>query len=331
MIETRFRLEPANWSNQSDQAFLREVRENVFIVEQNIPPEEEWDELDQKSHHVLAFDENNQPIACGRLTPDNHIGRMAVIKAWRGQHLGAAIFQHLLDLARSLHRAEIILHAQSYAVPFYEKFGFQTIGDEFIECDIPHIKMRLNLTQADSRTDYRHTVNRAQNVQAIAESKLASVLVKFDTAANAADAIMQTAHDARHRVWIYARELDQLMHRAEFVERLKQVALSARQASVQILLLDLGSAVRDEHPILQLRRRIPSALEIRVPSREEDFQYPSAYVINDNGGYVFRTLASRFEGESNRNNAPRQRQLLNHFEEIWQRALVPPDLHHVPL
>jgi len=124
---------------------LREIRTAVFIREQRVPEELEWDEFDAVSVHVLAFNAAGQPVGTARLLPDGHIGRMAVLKEWRGQGLGGAMLQKLLQELMKQHRQEARLNAQTSAVPFYEKFGFRVLGEEFMEAGIAHVKMTLFL------------------------------------------------------------------------------------------------------------------------------------------------------------------------------------------
>jgi len=126
-------------------AKLRAVRIAVFVIEQNIPEELEWDEFDAVSAHALAEDAAGTPIGCGRLLPDGHIGRMAVLSEWRGCGVGAAMLTRLVDLARARGDARVLLNAQTQATPFYARFGFSPTGDEFLEADIPHRVMERSL------------------------------------------------------------------------------------------------------------------------------------------------------------------------------------------
>jgi len=121
------------------------VRIEVFVIEQNVPAELEWDEGDEVSTHAVAYDEQGQPVATGRLLPDGHIGRMAVSQSLRGQGIGKQVLMALLDHARQDGHSELVLHAQTHAIPFYEQQGFVPEGEEFIEADMPHRLMRRRL------------------------------------------------------------------------------------------------------------------------------------------------------------------------------------------
>jgi len=124
---------------------LRAIRTAVFIHEQHVPEAMEWDEFDAISVHLLARDAAGQTVGTARLLPDGHIGRMAVLKEWRGQGFGSAMLHKLLQELTQRHQHKALLNAQTSAVPFYEKFGFQVLGEEFMEAGIPHVKMTLSL------------------------------------------------------------------------------------------------------------------------------------------------------------------------------------------
>ena len=124
---------------------LRVIRTAVFIREQQVPEELEWDQFDAVSVHALAINNAGQPVGTARLLPDGHIGRMAVLKEWRGQGLGSALLTKLLQVLVKRHQFQAQLHAQTSAILFYKKFGFEIVGEEFIEAGIPHVKMTLSI------------------------------------------------------------------------------------------------------------------------------------------------------------------------------------------
>ena len=124
----------------------RPVRERVFIDEQAVPRELEWVEWDEASDHAVALDASGGAIGTARLLPDGRIGRMAVIKAWRGKGVGAALLAAMLVRARSRGMPRALLHAQIQAAGFYRKFGFSERGGAFLEAGIPHVEMTLDLS-----------------------------------------------------------------------------------------------------------------------------------------------------------------------------------------
>ena len=141
MSNRAYSLRTAEWL--ADAAAIRHVRERVFVDEQQIPAEVEWDGLDSQSIHVLASLENCDAVGTGRLEPTGKIGRVAVLKPLRGKGIGTAIVQRLLTEARSAGYEEVYLHAQVEVLHFYKKLGFTAVGKQFVEAGIPHRKMRL--------------------------------------------------------------------------------------------------------------------------------------------------------------------------------------------
>lgn len=138
-----FNLREATWAADGGQ--LSNIRRVVFIIEQNVPQEEEWDGKDNDSWHWLASDREDVPIGTARLLPDGQIGRMAVLENHRGTGVGAALLEAAVEKARHLGMTDVFLNAQSHALGFYEKLGFVSEGDEFDEAGIPHFRMTRTL------------------------------------------------------------------------------------------------------------------------------------------------------------------------------------------
>lgn len=141
--ESAYSVRLADWGSAS--APLAAVRRAVFVVEQAIPEAQEFDALDAPSIHALALDAEGAPVGCGRLLPDGHIGRMAVLPQWRGRGVGGAILARLIETARLRGDARVVLNAQVQAMPFYARFGFTPTGAPFVEAGIPHQAMARSL------------------------------------------------------------------------------------------------------------------------------------------------------------------------------------------
>jgi len=133
---------------QQAEAELREIRTRVFIEEQQVPESLEWDGEDAQALHLLARNAAGQAIGTARILLHDdvaHIGRMAVLPAWRNQGVGRAILRLALETARVRGAQRAKLNAQSYAVPFYARAGFVVQGDEFLDAGIPHRRMTRSL------------------------------------------------------------------------------------------------------------------------------------------------------------------------------------------
>ncbi len=121
------------------------LRREVFVQEQGVPEEMEWDEEDSGAVHAVAYNGLGQPVATGRLMThgqgSSKIGRMAVKRVLRGARLGRDILHALLAEAEARGNSEVMLNAQRSAQGFYERSGFVVRGQPFDEVDIPHIEM----------------------------------------------------------------------------------------------------------------------------------------------------------------------------------------------
>ncbi len=126
------------------EAQLRAVRTPVFIEEQAVTPEFEWDDVDATAVHLLTC-LNHEPIACLRIIDYCKIGRMAVLKNYRGLGLGAALLLETVAICKAHGTKQITLSAQTHAIPFYEKAGFKQVSGVYCDVDIPHVDMLLEI------------------------------------------------------------------------------------------------------------------------------------------------------------------------------------------
>jgi predicted GNAT family N-acyltransferase len=137
MIEMKL----TNSSEDLSDAF--KIRERVFIKEQKVLPELEWDEMDKIATHFILY-LNKIPIGTARVFEKDsawYIGRMAVLKEYRGKGFGKHIMENVLNFLNSKKPSKIIIHAQTTVVNFYKKFGFVEVGDEFLDAGIKHREM----------------------------------------------------------------------------------------------------------------------------------------------------------------------------------------------
>jgi len=144
------RVETGSWDQLGKDA--QRIRTEVFVDEQKIPADLEWDEADKTAVHAVAYNRLGQAVATGRLLQYQpgvgKIGRMAVHKVLRGSGVGAKVLAALMEEARARGDREAMLHAQRSAESFYKGLGFSIRGNEFDEAGIPHIEMMRNLQAA---------------------------------------------------------------------------------------------------------------------------------------------------------------------------------------
>ncbi|MCA9284898.1 MAG: GNAT family N-acetyltransferase [Phycisphaerales bacterium] len=120
-----------------DEAAIRAVRVEVFVDEQGIAREEEFDDADDRCVHVVVRSDG-MPVGTGRLDRDGRIGRIAVLAAHRRRGLGRTVMVALERAAAAQGSERVYLGAQVTAVPFYERLGYRVFGEPFVEAGIPH-------------------------------------------------------------------------------------------------------------------------------------------------------------------------------------------------
>lgn len=286
-----FRIELVDYAGNIDA--LRAVRETVFVQEQQVPAEEEWDALDPQCRHVIARDERGTPIGTGRLTPQRKIGRMAVLREWRGAGVGDAMLHALLRQARASGWDDVSLNAQVSALGFYARHGFRPFGERFMEAGIKHQAMRLELDRP-----------RAVSDRAAAVAVTAGLVLS-----------------ARRALYVYSRDLDPgLLDSPRVLDALRCFGTRGQGNEVRVLLQDPDAPQRAHAPLLALAQRLPSVFGFRAVEDPADLAYPSAWLANDAGGYYFRDLGHRFDGEAETDAGGRARQLVEQFRPIWERA-----------
>lgn len=302
-----FRVEPADYT--VDFADLRAVREPVFVVEQQVPIEEEWDDLDPQCRHVIARDAANHPIGTGRLTPERKIGRMAVLPEWRGKGVGGAILVALMDEARALGWPEVTLHAQTHAIPFYASHGFEALGEEFTEAGIPHRKMRKALGAPDP--------GRRPRSNPAGEAALREMGSDIDVR----DLSIAVVGRGRREIRVFTRDLEATLYaHPDLVDAFRMFATSGRGPTVRILVVEPDRLRADGHALLPLAQRLSSIFELRTPVDPEDRHAAESYLVADETAYVFRPLATRPEGSACLDGPARARQLAQAFDRRWERA-----------
>ena len=132
----------ANRGEQSET--LSSIREAVFIKEQKVPVELEWDGEDESSIHIVAYFDN-KPAGTARILKSGQIGRMSVLAEYRKQGIGTQLLKQAEAEARIMGLNRVFLHAQTYIQHFYEKEGYHPKGDIFMDAGIPHIEMTKSL------------------------------------------------------------------------------------------------------------------------------------------------------------------------------------------
>lgn len=142
-MNNNFHIEQTNWDKHKKD--LINLRTEVFINEQLVPPDLEWDGYDKDCWHVIAITDDGQCIGTGRMLYDGHIGRMAVLPDFRNQGVGSALLDALHDIASTQGISNVFLHAQTSAVDFYSRHGYSVNSKEFMDAGILHVTMEKTI------------------------------------------------------------------------------------------------------------------------------------------------------------------------------------------
>lgn len=137
-----YAIEELDWRAAAEVAG---IRTQVFIIEQAVTQELEWDGLDENALHLLATDLDKLPVGCARILSNGVISRMAVLENHRGKGIGRALLRRAIECCHQHGWHEITLSAQTHALEFYQREGFTICSEEYLDADIPHRDMKLNL------------------------------------------------------------------------------------------------------------------------------------------------------------------------------------------
>jgi len=321
-MNTRIR----KYSWQLAPGIIKDIRQKVFVDEQNVPPELEWDDTDEIADHYLMVLSDNTPVGVARVfsTLDEvaHLGRMAILPAYRGQGYGQQLLRHLMEDAGDSHDL-LQLSAQEHAIPFYQKSGFHVCSDEYDDAGIPHFDMRcfapaLVLERAGDHTS-----------PLIAEADKASWV--FNNESSMTCLMDSLAGQARQRIWLYDRFLEHdLYDRKPFRDMLSALARRHRLSEIRLLIHDDQSLVKRRHRLVELMRRLPSHMSLRLVNDD----YPAEdqpFMLADRFGVVYRHDFYKPEGFANFADGGRVKMLEETFQRMWDAGRGSIELRELPL
>ncbi|SFX03673.1 GNAT family N-acetyltransferase [Marinospirillum alkaliphilum] len=242
-----------SWEQLGEDCRL--IRHKVFVAEQQIPADEEWDEQDAVSEHFLLL-VNDRPVATARVTPDGKIGRLAVLQPLRGKGLGEKIMQRAIEHCRRIGLKKVGLNAQISALGLYQKLGFKAAGEEYMEVGIPHLPMELELTteqQQDSQlteSDILDSLPTTNQLRIQGHEQLRLCITTLIKQASRSFALETPAYIDQ---WFSEDTLSPLL----------SLARRHQHSRVQCLLGETRQFARQGGALLKLYQRAPSHIEIR--------------------------------------------------------------------
>lgn len=313
---------PVDWSTHREA--LQAIRGTVFIEEQGVPKEIEWDGEDDVAHHFMAINEAGQRVGCGRLLPSGRIGRMAVLAEYRGRGIGRLILDAAVARAAELGFSRVTLHAQVPVVGFYRKAGFLPEGGEFSEAGIVHQAMALELPIAFKAPSDVPRVEIRQ--EAAPPEAQAAEFRQFDGESESLEGLLDLLKHPSRKVRIYSQELDHvLFDRAEVIDALSAFVRHGPPARLLILIHSASSIVSRGHQLLELARRLDSKIEIRkVPGELATDR--ASFVLADERGYFLLPDHREYQSMANAFDPVQSERLAERFDYLWDRGESDPDL-----
>lgn len=306
---------------------VRNIRQKVFIEEQKVPPELEWDATDEIADHFLAVLPDNTPVGVARLFSalgeTAHIGRMAILPEFRGQGIGESLLQHLIMESAGQYQ-ELKLSAQQHAIAFYQRAGFHVCSDPYDDADIPHVDMRClapALLQAQTGS------GRPRPLQLGADTQ--SWL--FDNESNLFDLMDSIVGQTGQRLWLYDRTLDHdLYDRQRFRELVPALARRHRLSEIRLLIHNDQPLVKRRHKLVELMRRLPSRMELRLVNADHPYE-DTPFMLADRQGVVFRHDFTRPSGFAGFADSGRVKLLSEKFQRMWDAGRSSLELRELPL
>lgn len=276
-----FSVQAVDWQRAEPQ--LRHIRETVFVHEQGVAAEEEWDGMDGECQHFLAYENAGAladgselvAVGCARLreleldssaifnkssvphreseasstnpTPLRvaKLERMAVLAGWRGKGCGAVILREIIcQCIGSFDK--VVLNAQVHAQGFYQSCGFVAEGERFLEAGIEHVKMTLNLH------------DRAQ-----LEKGLRDEVMRFKGGSGRDAHLALLVDGLAGELRLQFQQLPRVFSNKEFCDRLRRKLVDQPKLQIKILIADSAN-LRQQHPAFcQLVSRLSSRLSVR--------------------------------------------------------------------
>ncbi|MCH8497572.1 MAG: GNAT family N-acetyltransferase [Marinobacter sp.] len=319
------RIRQYSWQLAPDA--IRQIRQQVFIDEQQVPETLEWDSADELAEHFLLVLSRRQPVATARLvlspTGTAHIGRMAVLPEHRGKGYGELLLRHVMGAALEAGSKDLQLSAQQYAIDFYQRSGFHICSDPYDDAGIPHLDMRClapeRILTALKDGDYPAVLGMDTSTWQI------------DNELDLIDLTDSVASQARYRLWLYDNLLDHARYdRERFRDILSSLARRHRISEIRLLIHNDRPLVERRHSLVQLMRRIPSKIELRLANRDfPNSKHP--FMIADRDALLVRHKMDRPEGILRFANSGRVKQLTDEYEAMWEQARPSAELRELPI
>lgn len=296
------------------RAELESIRREVFVLEQKVPEDDEWDARDADAIHLLAFARSEpRPVGTVRLLPEGKITRMAVLRSHRGQGIGAILLHEALALAAKLGLRQVFLDAQIEALGFYRKYGFILVGHIFLDAGIQHQRMTLALTGGSMNNNSSKDSNHSKDNKASKDNPV----VRLEHPSDVRPLMREFAGLAQRSIDIFSHQLNPALYDdAELVDVISALARRGPQTQIRILVRDPRPLYGCDRPLLTLTQRLPSHMQIRAYT--EGASDPRlGFFCADAEHLIHFADEPALTGFARREARAESRQLLDEFEHLW--------------
>ncbi|HAD08011.1 MAG TPA: hypothetical protein DCF62_00890 [Porticoccaceae bacterium] len=322
-------IEQTSWSTSAKE--LSHIRHQVFVKEQGVTEEEEFDEADTSAVHWIAYgpgrrspdkqEQQDSVIGCARLV-GNKVGRMAVVHTRRNQGVGSALMRRIIRYAARNGLDTLELNAQSHAVDFYRGMYFEVEGEEFMDAGIPHRHMVLSLKRfiEPKVTPPPPDVSEEQRQRVPLESA--------DAFRNGA---LKLAAEAQRQIRIFSPELDPRIYDNETFHRLLfDFARTHPHAEIHILVCSPKLLVQNSHRLLRLYHNLPSRMQMKVLNPRIRSLH-NEYMVVDHTGILYKQGHDRYTGYLVHHAPLEATDLADTFDDMWHHSEPDPELRKLPI
>ena len=285
------------------ESALRNIRQKVFVEEQNVPSDLEWDADDKQAIHVLGK-EGNRPVACARIVKSSYLGRVAVLKDYRGHGWGGRLIRATEQYLTEKKKNRLSLMAQANSYQFYFSNGYRPESEMVWDADIPHVNMSKILNRP-SPANKTYTLKEDGDIHTSELPAASSVWFQIASC------------QAQRQIDIQIKDLNHpVFNNANCVANISQFLRASNQRTVRILINEEIPGL-SEHPLLKLHHRMSSRLLVRCIRMKVDADNIGNHILFDLSGHLkFNYKIS----ECCFSNAIAVRRHKMKFEEYWEQS-----------
>lgn len=315
------------WDKRSQE--LHAIRHAVFVEEQSVSAEEEFDGQDEHCLHFLAVNQAGVALGCARLQANGKVERMAVLENSRHLGIGRKLLTSVIESATTSGLTDLYLHAQLHAEPFYRRMGFLPQGETFVEANIDHVRMTLALAIPFARTIApRATATPSTRPEQPTAAANTTDLgqTSFNGREEALAALALYVTKPRRTLYLYSQHLDNsLFDNSDVIAGLSAFVRAAPPNQLKVLIHSSELAVARGHRLVELARRLESKVEIRLVPNDMASE-ERTFLCWDNKGFWLLPDYSNYSGQTNDADPVLASRLAGEFERTWQRSLSDPEL-----